>query len=239
MRRKNLEYTMEPVDVIIPVLNEEASLPNFCDRLLGLPVKLRPIFVDNASSDNSCRIIESIPGSLLIQHDINEGYGASLRDGIGASLAEKIIIIDADGEYPPESIPEMIAALDSHEVVYGSRFLDPKKSVISWYRALGNNLVTTLFNLIFKQKLSDLYTGFKGFRRQTILSIPMRYDGFEHVLEIAAHLAKKNVRIHEIPICYHARERGKSKMVHFLEVIKLCYLMVFFALTIRSSNGKS
>ncbi len=229
---------MESVDIIIPVLNEEASLPLFCDRLFSLPIPLRPIFVDNASSDNSCRIIEAIPGSVLIQHDSNEGYGASLRDGIKASLADKIIIIDADGEYPPESIPDMVTALESHEVVYGSRFLAPAASEISWYRAGGNKLVTTLFNLMFKQKLSDLYTGCKGFRRRTIQSMPMEYSGFEHVLEIAARLARNNVKIHEIPICYQARERGKSKMVHTKETFKFLYLLVFFAITLRPTSGK-
>lgn len=230
---------MEPVvDVVIPVLNEEEALPLFRDRLLNLPLKLRPIFVDNGSKDNSCAIIEAIPGSLLIRHERNEGYGASLRDGILAARAEKIIIIDADCEYPPEFIPEMVAALDRHAVVYGSRFLDRKRCAISWYRGLGNAMVTGLFNTVFGQRLTDLYTGFKGFRRQTIQPLPMQHNGFEHVLEIAARLARNNVTIHEIPVDYRARETGKSKMSHFREVIKYLYLTVLFALTVKPANRK-
>jgi glycosyltransferase involved in cell wall biosynthesis len=227
---------MELIDVIIPVLNEEASLPDFCRRLLGLPLQLRPIFVDNGSTDNSCQIIKAIPGALLIQHDRNEGYGASLRDGILASVTEKIIIIDADGEYPPESIPEMVSALETHGVVYGSRFAGKQQIEIPWSRAMGNKVVTTLFNLVFRQNLTDLYTGFKGFQRQTVQDLPMHYNGFEHVLEIAARLARNNIRIHEIPVQYRLREIGKSKMSHFHEVFKLLYLLVFFAFTIRASS---
>ena len=227
---------METIDVIIPVLNEEASLPDFCRRLLILPLQLRPIFVDNGSTDNSCQIIKAIPGAVLIQHASNEGYGASLRDGIRASATDKIIIIDADGEYPPESIPEMVSALDSHEVVYGSRFAGKQQSAIPWSRATGNKAVTTLFNLVFHQTLTDLYTGFKGFQRLTVQELPMHCNGFEHVLEIAARLARNNIRIHEIPVQYRLREIGKSKMDHFQEVFKLLYLMAYFAFTIRSSS---
>lgn len=229
---------MESVDVIIPVLNEEAALPDFSKRLLRLPLHIRPIFVDNGSSDNSRRIIQSIPGSVLIQHDTNEGYGASLRDGIRASLTEKIIIIDADGEYPPESIPDFVTALDTYKVVYGSRFSAPKKNMISWHRALGNQLVTAFFNRLFAQELTDLYTGFKGFQRQVIQTIPMHCDGFEHVLEVSARLAKNRIKIHEIPICYHARRVGRSKMAHLPEVIKFFYLIIFFALTVRPLDGQ-
>ncbi len=226
---------METIDVIIPVLNEEASLPDFCRRLLALPLQLRPIFVDNCSTDNSCEIIKTVPGAVLIRHGSNEGYGASLRDGIHASDADKIIIIDADGEYPPESIPEMIAALDSYEVVYGSRFAGRQQKKIPWSRAMGNTMVTTLFNRIFRQELTDLYTGFKGFRRRTVYELPMHHNGFEHVLEIAARLARNNIKIHEIPVQYRMREMGKSKMSHFQEGFKLLYLMTSFAFTIRPS----
>jgi glycosyltransferase involved in cell wall biosynthesis len=227
---------METVDIVIPVLNEEASLPDFCDRLLALPLQLRPIFVDNGSTDNSCRIINSIPGAVLIQHADNEGYGASIRDGIQTSVAEKVVIIDADGEYPPEAIPEMVSALDRYEVVYGSRFAGDQQVDIPWTRAMGNKTVTALFNTIFHQKLTDLYTGFKGFQRQTVYDLPMQYNGFEHVLELAARLARNKIRIHEIPVQYRLRNMGKSKMSHFQEVTKLLYLMVFFAFTIRAST---
>ncbi|MCF8056682.1 MAG: glycosyltransferase family 2 protein [Desulfocapsa sp.] len=227
---------METIDVVIPVLNEEASLPDFCCRLLALPLHLRPIFVDNGSTDNSCRIIKDFPGTVLIQHADNEGYGASLRDGIRSSVTEKIIIIDADGEYPPESIPEMVSALDNHEVVYGSRFAGKQMVDIPWNRALGNKTVTALFDLIFSQEITDLYTGFKGFKRQTVYDLPMHYNGFEHVLEIAARLARNKIRIHEIPVQYRLRNVGKSKMSHFQEVVKLLYLMVFFSFTIRACN---
>ena len=229
-------WGMEPIDVIIPVLNEEASLPDFCSRLKAVPLPLRPIFVDNGSTDSSCQIMERFPGGELIRHGSNEGYGASLRDGIRASQAEKIIVIDADGEYPPESIPEMVSELDQHEVVYGSRFAGDQEVAIPWARTMGNKVVTALFNAVFQQTLTDLYTGFKGFQRQAVHGLPMDYSGFEHVLEFASRLARNGIVIHEIPVQYRIRDRGKSKMSHFIEVSKLLYLMIFFALTIKPSN---
>ena len=107
---------------------------------------------------------------------------------------------------------------------------------IPWSRAMGNRMVTALFNCVFRQKLTDLYTGFKGFQRQAVCELPMHHNGFEHVLEIAARLARNNVRIHEIPVQYRMRKIGKSKMSHFREVSKLLYLMAFFAFTIKPSG---
>ena len=115
------------VDVIIPVYNEEKILPSFYQRLMALPIALHPIFIDNASTDNSLQIIKAFPGATVIEHRHNEGYGASLRDGIRSAKADRIVIIDADCEYPPEAIPEMVRRLDDCAIIYASRFLKINK----------------------------------------------------------------------------------------------------------------
>lgn len=221
------------VDIVVPVFNEEQGLPDFIKRLSALDLNIRPIFVDNASTDNSLQLIRQVPGATVIAHKKNEGYGASLRDGIRASTAEKILIIDADCEYPPEALPQIAAELDQHRVVYTSRFLDKgQQTPMPFLKMFGNKLISGLFNVLFHQQTTDLYTGSKGFQRSAIIDLPMERNGFEHVLEIAARLARNGIKIREIHVEFRARQTGKAKMRHLPETLKYLYLTFVYFLTL-------
>src|SRR5262245_66096213 len=105
------------------------------------------LFVDNASIDGTVTQIER-RGSRVLLHTRNEGYGASIRDGIAASDAELVVVIDADLEYPPEAVPVIVEALRTHPVVYASRFLGGRPPDMPVLRRAGNRLVSGLFNLL-------------------------------------------------------------------------------------------
>ncbi len=229
-----------PVDIVIPVYNEEESLPEFYEQLSALPIAIHPIFIDNGSTDNSLDFVKSIEGATVICHGKNMGYGASLRTGIEHATAEKIIIIDADGEYTPSAIPAIIRALDKFDVVHTSRFLEKKNRDMSSVKYYGNKIITSIFNVLFRQALTDLYTGCKGYRRQAVANLEMRHNGFEHVLEVSARLVRRTVTISEIPIRYKERKRGVSKMNHFFETFKYICLVVyyFFALDRQKGSGQ-
>jgi glycosyltransferase involved in cell wall biosynthesis len=224
------------LDIIVPVFNEEDGLHEFYKRIKALGPGYHLIFIDNASTDRSLEIIESFQGVTIIRHERNEGYGASLRDGLRAASADKIVIIDADCEYPPEAVPLIAHELDRHDAVYASRFLDDRnKEGMGYVKMLGNKIISKAFNLLFRQDVTDLYTGSKGFRRQIVCDLPMERDGFEHVLEVAARLSKQGVVIHEIPVDFRARQSGTSKMKHLTETTKyLCFLLLY-AITLPSS----
>ncbi len=221
----------DPIDVVVPVYNEESGLAEFHERIRRIDLPLRLIFVDNASTDRSLEILRSFPDVTIIEHDENEGYGASIRDGLARSTAEAVVIIDADCEYPPEVIPQLMGALERSDAVYASRFLDRRNLHMSLPRRLGNKAVTLLFNLLFRQRLTDLYTGCKALRRRSFTGISLERRGFEHVLELAARLARKGERIAEVPIAYSPRQSGASKMRHVSETVKFCFLLVRYRLT--------
>ena len=230
----------EQIDVIVPVFNEEKGLPEFINRLAALPLQIHPIFIDNASTDNSMELLNQVEGATIIRHTSNEGYGASLRDGIRAATAERIVIIDADCEYPPEAIPEMVQQLDSEQVVYASRFLLPdKQTPMPFLKAWGNKCISGLFNLLFHQKTTDLYTGSKAFRRSAVTELTMERNGFEHVLEFAARLAKRGITIGEIHVVFEPRRTGSSKMMHLAETTKYLYYLLYYYLTIPQTSHKS
>ena len=216
------------VDIIVPVHNEEASIDELCERVGRLGLGNRLLFVDNDSTDRTVERIGRHPEARLIRHETDEGYGASIRDGIAASDAEHIIILDADLEYPPETIPTIIEALKHHPVVYASRFLGPEPAAMPLARRLGNGLVSLLFNVLFRQRTTDLYTGMKGLRRGMLPLASLRQSGFVHGVELAALIARSGHRIHEVPVPYRPRRRGRSKMRHLPEAVKLVsYLLLY------------
>lgn len=223
---------MAEVDVIVPVYNEAEVLPRFHERLRRTGVNMNLIFVDNASTDDSVAIIRSFPEAQLIEHEKNEGYGGSLIDGMRQTSASRIVIIDADCEYPPECIPGLLAELEKHDVVYASRLLNKTGAVeagMNPVKMFGNRLISGLFNVLFRQNTTDLYTGCKALRRQCIQGMAFQYKGFEHVLELAARLSSRGYSIHDYPVRFEQRTTGKAKMKHVSETTKfLLLLMVFY-----------
>jgi glycosyltransferase involved in cell wall biosynthesis len=216
------------VDIVVPVHNEEASVDAFYRRMDALGLSRALIFVDNASTDATVARIEAFPDVRLIRHERDEGYGASVRDGSLASDAEYVVIIDADLEYPPERIPDLLDALRQHPVVYCSRFRGGRAPAMPLFRRIGNAVVSRLYNLLFRQSTTDLYTGMKGFRRTALPMHQLRKGGFEHGAEIAALIALCGHRIWDLPVEYRPREHGVSKMRHLPESLKLVGYVVAY-----------
>lgn len=231
--------TSASYDIVVPVYNEEAGLPEFFARIQALELSGQLIFVDNASSDGSLALLEAYPGATVIKHAHNEGYGGSLIDGMAAGQGEYIVIIDADCEYPPEAIPDLLRALEEHEVVYTSRFLDPAMAAAArmpWLKMKGNQLISGMFNTLFRQRTTDLYTGCKAYRRECIDGMEFEQKGFEHVLELAAKLVGRGYDIAEIPVEFRARQTGTSKMSHVSETLKYFHLLLRYARRLRAGT---
>ncbi|MFQ5484421.1 MAG: glycosyltransferase family 2 protein [Desulfobacterales bacterium] len=216
------------IDVIVPVFNEEMVLHQFYRKIRAVPLNIHLTFIDNASTDKSLSILKSFTDATVIEHDRNEGYGASICDGIRNTTEEIIAIIDADCEYPPESLPEMVAQLDRADVVYASRFLKTQDLKIPYLKSFGNKVITGLFNLLFSQNVTDLYTGCKVLKRSALEGISLERKGFEHVLELGTKLAKKGVPIAEVHVDFSPRQTGRSKMKHLKETSKYIYLIFYY-----------
>jgi glycosyltransferase involved in cell wall biosynthesis len=222
------------IDIVVPVHNEVESVDEFyarCDRL-GLADAL--IFVDNASTDGTLARLAAHPRLRVVRHDTNLGWGASVRDGIAATDGACIVIVDADLEYPPEAIPQLLAALQQTPAVYASRFLGMQPPDMPLARRLGNRLMTGFFNRLFGQRLTDFATGMKAVRRDAVPLERLRQNGWEHGAEIAALIALSGHRIGEIAVDYAPRQRGASKMRHLREAVKVVYFLLRYRLRGRT-----
>jgi glycosyltransferase involved in cell wall biosynthesis len=225
-RARQEKAPADAVDLVVPVFNEIEMLPAFLARIESLPLALRVILVDNGSSDGTPELLRARSDVTLIEHGENLGYGRSLVDGMMFSTAPRVVLIDADCEYPPEAIPLLLEKLDSCPVVYASRFRNNPELDMSPLRKWGNRVLTALFNLMFRQRITDLYTGMKAFRREAFDGMILTRSGFEHVVELACALARRGCLIAEVPVRYTPRQTGRSKMSHVPEVLKALRLLL-------------
>lgn len=222
------------VDIVVPVLNEAANIDEFHRRVERLGLADSLIFVDNGSTDGTLERLARYPEVRVIRHATNLGYGTSLCDGIAAGTGERVVIIDADLEYPPEGIPALLAALERSPVVYCSRFCGGQPVAMPRARRFGNLLLSRGYNLLFHQRITDLYTGMKGLRRSALDLSGMRRAGFEHCVEIAALIAHSGLCIDEIAVEYRARRHGRSKMRHVRETLKLLFYLALYRIRGRT-----
>ncbi len=205
------------LSVIIPVYNERATIREILRqvRMVGLADEI--IVVDDGSTDGTREILaeEARNGDLrVIFHERNMGKGAAVRTGIAHATGDILLIQDADLEYDPRDYPNLIRPIleGRAAVVYGSRFLGPRKAMLFWHM-IGNKFLTMVTNLLYDAILSDMETGYKVFRAEVVRGIPLRARGFEFEPEITAKILKRGYRIFEVPISYYGREFKEGKKI--------------------------
>ncbi|MDX2168168.1 MAG: glycosyltransferase family 2 protein [Deltaproteobacteria bacterium] len=222
--------TPDQLSIVVPICNEVDSVDEFFRRVDALGLADCLIFVDNASTDGTLDRLAALPRGRLIRHATNEGWGASVRDGIAASDSRLIVLMDGDLEYPPEVLPALLEALRRHPVVYGSRFRGAAPPDMPLARRLGNALMSRFYNLLYGQRTSDFATGLKGLQRAAAPWQRLRLNGWEHGAEIAVLLAFAGNQIAEIAVDYAPRQRGRSKMRHVREALKVIGYLLWFRL---------
>jgi len=196
----------------MPIYNEEKTLQQSIDRVLAQPFVAEIIAVNDASTDDSAKILNSLsdPRIKVMHHDKNQGKGAAIRTGIQAATAPFVGIQDADLEYDPADLQRLLDPLQAGlaDAVYGSRFLTTDyHRVLYYWHSLGNRALTLASNMLTNINLTDMETCYKVFKRELIQSIPIEENRFGFEPEITVKLAKRKVRIYEVGISYSGRRR--------------------------------
>ena len=204
----------KPLAVIVPAYNESENLPATLSRMprSQLP-NMRIIVVDDGSTDGSGNIARRHGADIVVSHPVNLGLGAALRTGLGAARemdAKAAVYIDADGEYPPEQIPELLAPIESGEADYvlGSRFMGTRERQ-PLLRMIANRVFTALLCLASGRHITDGQTGFRAFSRRALECAEIIHD-YNYAQVLSLDLLKKGMRLKEVPISYRFRTKGKS-----------------------------
>ncbi|MFH1633100.1 MAG: polyprenol monophosphomannose synthase [Chloroflexota bacterium] len=212
--------------VVVPTYNEAESLPVVASALFDLPLTgLKLIVVDDGSPDGTGDIAESLkdlyPGRLSVIHRSGKlGLGTAYIQGFRQALddgAEAVAQMDADLSHPPEKLVEMLAALQTCDMVIGSRYVargcvDERWPL--WRKGLssfGNFYARKILGL----RVRDTTGGFRVWKRDTLLGMPLervRSNGYAFQIEMTYIATRLSFTFLEVPIYFADRRWGQSKM---------------------------
>lgn len=226
--------SMSTIDIIIPVYNEEKFLDAIIQKVeetdfCGLEKHI--ILVDDCSTDSSREILAKYNNYKIIYHEKNCGKGAAVRTGIKNSSSDIICIQDADLEYNPEDYQKLLPFIINNEaqVVYGSRLSDKKqKKSFLFLSYVANTFLTILTNILYNCKITDMETCYKAFRREILDGINLRAEKYDFEVELTAKIAKKGIKIKEVPISYNGRAWTEGKKVSAKDGIHAILALIYY-----------
>lgn len=208
------------VSIIIPAYNEEQSIGQviedvkFAMKTNGVDFEI--IVVDDGSTDQTLDIARS-KGVEVYRHLINRGVGAARKTGILNAQGDIIAMLDADGTYPADSIPEMLRFIPKYDQVIGVRMYEFGN--LKFIRRIVKKCIFYLASILTKQKIHDLNSGLRVIKKGTLMKyfhlIP---DGFSCVSTMTLIFLFNGHTIKFIPIKYYTRI-GRSKFNIFRDTL--------------------
>jgi glycosyltransferase involved in cell wall biosynthesis len=211
------QMTEFKLSIVIPAFNEALTIQEAINQVLHTPYKNEIIIVDDGSTDGTREILSKFqhPEVKLIFHEKNTGKGGAIRTGFSQATGDIVLIQDADLEYDPSEYPTLLQPILSGkaDVVYGSRFAGHgAHRVLYFWHSVGNRFLTLLSNIFTNLNLTDMECCYKVFTKDALRGIQIEENRFGFEPEITAKIAKKRLRIYEVPISYYGRtyEEGKK-----------------------------
>jgi len=221
----------EMISVVLPAYNEAESVEWVIDKtreaLDSGGYNYEILLVDDASTDNTAELAEQ-KNVRVVRRARNQGSGAARKTGILEAKGEIIAMMDVDGSYDPADLPAMLAEIESYDMINGVR--EQERGTLKFLRVPTKWLLKKLAEFLSGQKIPDLNTGMKVFRKSVIKryfwAIP---DGFSCVTSMTLALVTNGHRLGYVPIRYHKRI-GKSKFHPIKDTAK--YLQTIVRLVI-------
>jgi len=209
------------LSIVVPVYNEKNTILKIVEQVRAIEVEKEIIIVDDCSTDGTREILKEkldgkYPEVRIFYHIVNQGKGASLRTGFQHVRGEIIAIQDADLEYEPEEIKDLIMPITNGfaDVVYGSRLSGgkPQRMYLFWH-LVANKFLTLIANLLYNTTISDMETCYKVMTRRVLDSLNLKSKHFNIEPEITAKIFKQHYRVYEMPISYYGRDYSEGKKI--------------------------
>ncbi|MEM7094163.1 MAG: lysylphosphatidylglycerol synthase domain-containing protein [Actinomycetota bacterium] len=203
-----------PVVLFMPAYNEEEAVGACIDRapseVHGRPVQV--LVIDDGSADATAQVARDA-GAEVIELGQNQGLGAAVRRGFEIGVerqAAAVVFCDADGEYPPEELANIVEPILSGRADYvgGSRFLGDIEHMRP-HRRFGNIVLTRVLSIVARRRITDGQTGYRGLSLAAARDAEIIHD-FNYAQVLTLDLLAKGYRYEEVPISYHFRTTGES-----------------------------
>ena len=224
------------LSIVMPVYNEAATLRSIITKVLSVPDLLELVIVDDCSSDRSPEICDEFrndPRVVVLRHEKNRGKTAALITGFAKTTGNVVTIQDADLEYDPGDIAELIAPIveGRADVVYGSRFMVKRAARVLYFsHYLANKCLTFVSNCLTNLNMSDIETCYKAFRGDIIRNLVITSKGFGFEVEVTAKIAKLKCAVYEVPISYYGRTYQEGKKIGMRDGIAAFWYLARFNL---------
>ncbi|MEA3254639.1 MAG: glycosyltransferase family 2 protein [Candidatus Altiarchaeota archaeon] len=203
--------------ISIPAFNEEKSIASVIKEIpRDIADEVKVVVIDDGSVDKTMEVAKEAGADEVISFKHNRGLGSAFRTALETALemdADILVNVDADNQYDPKEIPQLIKPIIDEEVdmVLGSRFKGAIEGM-SLQKRIGNILATKATSFASGFHISDAQTGFRAYSRNAILRLNMTSD-YTYVQETIIQAAKKGLKITEIPCTFRRREYGDSRLI--------------------------
>ena len=220
----------------MPFFNEENTLEIAVTNLVNEDFASEIILVNDGSNDKSYEIATSLQNKhefiKLIESKENKGKGHALKLGINVASKKFIGVLDADLEYSPNDLKNLFKEIDINnlDIVCGSRFIgDFKRDNIYVRTYLANKFLSMFFSIIHREKVTDIATCLKVFRKTLFDSIDLKANGFSIEVEILAKTLSKSDNFKEFPISYTARSYEEGKKIKLIDGFRYIYSIIRYS----------
>lgn len=208
------------VTVLVPALNEQDTIAEVLDRVLAIPLNTQVIVIDDGSTDDTPNILRRYADRItILTNATRSGKGNAIRKALPHATGETTIVQDADLEYAPEQIPNLIRPILDGEanVVYGSRFTQGMPSGMALPNKIVNILLAWTVRLLYLRPMTDEATCYKAFRTDLLRQMNLQCERFEFCPEVTAKAYRLGERIEELPISYEPRTMAAGKKIRWTD----------------------
>jgi glycosyltransferase involved in cell wall biosynthesis len=218
-----VETTVTPVyevTVIVPALNEEATIAEVIERVLAIPFRVQLIVVNDGSTDRTPEILAGYGDRILVLHNPTRGgKGNAIRKAVPHATGRATIIQDADLEYFPEEIGTVVGPILKGEAnaVYGSRFHRGLPKTMALPNKIVNRLLALCVRVVYQRPMTDEATCYKAFRTDLLVKMDLQCERFEFCPEVTAKAIRLGETILEVPIRYVARSKEAGKKIRWTD----------------------
>jgi dolichol-phosphate mannosyltransferase len=218
---------VDMVSVVIPTLNEAGNIREAIYTIheqLAYPNEI--IVVDGNSTDGTIKIVKDIDFCKLIIEP-RRGYGLALRKGMSQAKGDIIVMVDGDGTYEFKHINRLLQRLveTDSDLCMATRMYDPNKAM-GFMNFVGNKIITTCFDFLYSQFLSDTQSGFRAISHSAIEKVEFKETDMSFATEMLVQFAKKGFKMVEVKSIYKQRRYGKTKLRKFKSGIEIFTTML-------------
>lgn len=207
---------MVEVSVVIPTMNEEASIGAVIDEVrAALAVRDLEILTVDTNSRDRTNEIASAKGARVVSEP-RRGYGRAYKTGFAEARGTYVLTLDADLTYPADRFPDLLEPLTSGvaDFVAGDRMTRLSPDAMTGMHRIGNTMLNVAFRFLYRYPVRDSQSGMWAFRREILGRVHVLHDGMPFSEELKGEVIRQGLRYLEIPIDYRPRE-GEKKIRSF------------------------